>query len=340
MKTLIRVTAAIAAVLLVLFITAGFILIQNIRPVEITDSDIFFTVEKAEYFGSIASRLERERLIRSSLIFRLYATLQGSTRKLQVGTYLVPSGSTIFQVHDILFEGKQHLEAVTVPEGIGYKQVAKIFADQGLSTMEELISAMEDTQLLSEFGIQASTAQGFLYPDTYNFPLSYPAEKIVEHLLSTFFTKLSEIVPDYQAYSWEELYSKVILASIVEREYRIEEEASLIASVFTNRLDIGMNLQSCATVVYVLTEEYGRDHPSRIYYRDLEVDSAYNTYIQPGLPPGPISNPGLTTLYAAFYPESTNYLYFALKDPATGESYFSSEYGDHLAAYELYIKEN
>jgi len=135
-----------------------------------------------------------------------------------------------------------------------------------------------------------------------------------------------------------ELNNILILASILEREYQLAEEAPRIAGVFQNRLRINMALQSCATVQYIMTEIMGLPHPTVLLFRDLEVRNPYNTYIYPGLPPGPIAAPSLVALRAVVYPESTNYLYFRLIDPATGRHSFSRTYNEHMRAGTLYIK--
>ena len=130
----------------------------------------------------------------------------------------------------------------------------------------------------------------------------------------------------------------VIMASIVEREYRMAEEAPRIAGVFLNRLRINMLLQSCATVQYIMTEIQGLPHPTVLLYRDLEVRNPYNTYMFRGLPPGPIAAPGLIALRATVYPETTDFLYFRLVDPAIGRHHFSRTFDEHLRVGRLYVK--
>jgi UPF0755 protein len=157
-------------------------------------------------------------------------------------------------------------------------------------------------------------------------------------MVGTFFKRLAHIYPQYTELNRNELFKKVIIASIVEREYRREDEAPVIASVFYNRLAIGQKLESCATVAYVLTDIKGRPHPERLTWADIKVSSPYNTYEYYGLPPGPIGNPGDTALIASFRPLKTSYRYFVLKDPATGRHEFSDTFQKHLSAKELYIK--
>ena len=156
-------------------------------------------------------------------------------------------------------------------------------------------------------------------------------------MLKAFRDRLASI-PEASALNSKELHEKVILASIVEREYKVKEEAPLMASVFYNRLKIKMALQSCATVVYVITERLGKPHPDVIYDRDLKLDDPYNSYEHAGLPPGPISNPGLTSLRAAFYPATSRYLYFRLVDADAGKHHFSASLEEHLDARRLFIK--
>jgi len=134
------------------------------------------------------------------------------------------------------------------------------------------------------------------------------------------------------------MHKRIILASIVEREYRLSEEAPRIAGVFWNRLRIGMALQSCATVVYIITEIQGKPHPEILYNRDIEIKHPFNTYLNRGLPPGPIANPGMTALKAVFRPEASRYLYFRLLDPKTGKHYFSESLDEHIKAGSLAVK--
>jgi UPF0755 protein len=138
----------------------------------------------------------------------------------------------------------------------------------------------------------------------------------------------------------DELNRLVILASIIEREYRLDEEAPLMAGVFKNRLDIGMALQSCATVEYVITEIQGKPHPEVLSTRDTEIRDPYNTYIRSGLPPGPIASPGAIALKAAFNPVKSDYLYFRLVEADLGRHYFSRTLDDHIKAGRLYTKRN
>ncbi|WP_020613659.1 endolytic transglycosylase MltG [Sediminispirochaeta bajacaliforniensis] len=306
-----------------------------------SDSDRLLAIEAGDTLSSVAGRLKEMGAIRSRYFFLALAKWQGTESKIKRGLYTIAPGLTALEVHDLLVEGKQRLFKVTIPEGFGAREIGDILAEAGVVDKEAFLDAVSHYKPAEDaFPVEWGNkgAEGFLFPDTYLFQKDYPAKQVVEHLVDSFFAELERFEPDYKSLKPEELYQRVILASVVEREYRRAEEAPLIASVFWNRLATNMPLQSCATVVYVLTEEQGRPHPERITFRDLEVDSPYNTYLHKGLPPGPICNPGLTALKAAFQPEKSDYLFFVLKNPQTGEHVFSKNYGDHDRAYQLYIK--
>jgi UPF0755 protein len=157
-------------------------------------------------------------------------------------------------------------------------------------------------------------------------------------MVKTFFIRLKSVYPDYKDLTPEELYRKVVLASIVEKEYRRKEEAPIIASVFYNRLKRHIRLESCATIGFIKTELLGQPHADRLWDIDLQIPSPYNTYQHYGLPPGPISNPGLVSLSAVFAPADTDYLYFVLEDPKTGRHHFSVNFNEHVSAKKLYLK--
>jgi UPF0755 protein len=145
--------------------------------------------------------------------------------------------------------------------------------------------------------------------------------------------------PEAGRLSPRQLHEKLIVASIVEREYRIEKEAPLIASVFYNRMRYNIGLESCATLEYIITDVLDRPHPSYLGEEDKRIKSPYNTYMWAGLPPGPISNPGRVALAAALHPPRTDFYYFVLKDPQTGQHYFSDSLKQHNWAKYQYLKQ-
>jgi UPF0755 protein len=202
-----------------------------------------------------------------------------------------------------------------------------------------VLAAAASAKLLGSFRVPAESLEGYLYPDTYYFPAGYPAEAVVEQMATNFFDHLKLIAPETTGLSPRALHEKLIVASIVEREYRRAGEAPLIASVFYNRLRYNIGLESCATLEYIITDIEDRPHPPYLTAEDKKINSPYNTYKWAGLPPGPISNPGRVALEAALRPPSTRYFYFVLKDPASGSHYFSESLKQHNWAKYLYLKQ-
>ncbi len=330
-------------ILLLLIGGAGFAYWLNEPPSGMPSSTII-SVEKGDSFRTIARALHKEGLIRSWAFLDIVSVVKGTTAELKVGRYKIDRGTTTLDIHNLLVSGKQLLVRVTIPDGWTLKQMAERFAAEKIVSKPDFLAATKSPKLLKKLDIPAESAEGFLYPDTYYFPENYPADKVLATMSSNFFRHLSSIDPEYKQLTPKELLDKVTLASIVEREYRVPDEAPIIASVFYNRLAEHMRLQSCATVSYVLTDINGLPHQTRLYDKDLWVPSPYNTYRHWGLPPGPISAPGEIALNAVFFPAKTDYLYFVLKNPSTGKHFFSKTFAAHLMATyaldNLYLKAN
>lgn len=287
-----------------------------------------FRVEKGSTAKTIIKNLKSEGLIRSEKYAYIYARLKKLS--LKAGTYQIKSEMKTSEILHKLTEGSQNLKKLTIPEGLTLQKTAKLFENAGLAKAETMTKIFNDEEFLKNNGIKNGTAEGFLYPDTYFFGEEDTPEMMIQMIIKTFFEKTAAI-PNFPS-DFDEMYKKLILASIIEREYQLEEEAPIISSVFTNRLKINMGLQSCATVEYIITEIKNKKHPKRLFYEDLEIQSPYNTYIHAGLPPGPISNPGFTALNAACNPAKTDYFYFRLIDAATGKHIFTRTVDEHNKA--------
>ncbi len=300
----------------------------------IEESEVLFVVAPGMSIREIAASLETSGLIKSAAFATLYTRASGLS--LKAGTYLLSPSMTTAEILQALHGGNVAVLKVTVPEGLTLSKTAALFDAAGIA-QDDFIAAASDAELLAEFGIPARSAEGYLFPDTYFLNYGESAQSIVRRMVSTFFEKVSAL--ENAPSGGQALHEKVILASIVEREYRAAEEAPLIAGVFENRLSINMGLQSCATIEYIITEIEGKPHPERLVAADLKIPSAYNTYLWAGLPPGPISNPGLTALNAAFSPAQTPYFYFRLNDANAGTHTFTASLDEHIeAGRELYLK--
>lgn len=290
------------------------------------DGSFIFEVRRGESAQSVGRRLERAGLIRNRYFWDVM--FRFSDEFVRAGTYRIDPSMTSLAIYRLLVSGRQVLYRVTIPEGMTIRRTAQILEEAGITSAEAFIAAARDPAIIAHFGIPNNSMEGFLFPDTYMFPLNYPAALVVRAMADKFFTQTQEIFGQVNL-SPQELNEIVTLASIVQGEYRLAEEAPLMAGVFHNRLRIGMRLQSCATVVYVITEILGREHPSRIFYIDLEIPSPFNTYFVHGLPPAPISSPGAVALRAAFAPAQTDYLFFRLIDERTGRHIFTRTLAEH-----------
>jgi len=297
---------------------------------------VIFEVREGESAIAVGRRLEQAGLIRNRLFWDLLSRYEKDY--LKIGSYRIPVPSSQTEIRSILVQGRQILLRVTIPEGVTLKKAAAIIDQTGICSGEDFLMAAQDMGIINSYKIPGKTMEGYLFPETYFFPGSYPAERVIRTMADTFFNKVMQIAPESEALSPKELYDAVTLASIVEREYRVEEEAAVMAGVFYNRMKINMSLESCATVEYIITEIQGKKHPTVLYFTDIEIKDPYNTYVNPGLPPGPISLPGRAALNAVFHPSETDYLFFRLIDEKAGRHYFSKTLDAHIKAGALFTK--
>jgi UPF0755 protein len=300
------------------------------------DGSLFLEVRSGETADSVGARLEHAGIIRNRYFWQFLSRLRDSYIK--TGAYRIDLPATQMNIHALLVSGDQIMIRVTIPEGVTLKKTAALLEEAGICGAGAFLDAASSPGIRNYYQIPGETMEGYLFPDTYLFPMNYPAEKTVTAMADNFYSRLAGIAPEAAAMGAGDLNKRVIIASIVEREYRVDEEAALMAGVFYNRLEIGMALQSCATVEYVITERQGRPHPEVLYTGDLEIRDPYNTYMRPGLPPGPISAPGRAALDAAFRPAASDFLYFRLTDAQAGRHYFSRTLDDHIRAGALYVK--
>ncbi len=320
-------------IICIITLSAGvFFVYENMKPLSVKDRAVSFFVNRGDSLSVISNNLFNEGLIRNNNIFKYYGVYKKYDLDLKEGEYEISPSHSVMEIYKILIEGRQQLISVTIPEGYTARKISLILEEKGVVNGDEFLEAIKNENLLNVFNIPFDSAEGFLFPDTYSFQEDYPALLVVQSFLRNFFKNMDEIYPGYNDLTDQQLADRVVLASIVEREYKSKTEAKKIASVFYNRLQKDIMLQSCATVMYVLTEELGEKHRDRLLFDDLEIDSMYNTYQHMGLPPGAISNPGYYALDAVFHPEETDYIFFVVSDRDKGLHSFSSKYSDHEAA--------
>ena len=293
--------------------------------------------------------LKSKKLIHNETVFYLAAKypwleksemvgLQSGKFNMHSGLYEINSSMPLSEIFSILSEGKQAYIKVVLPEGLTLHKIAQHIADADVCSADDFLQAACSAELLAEYKIPAMNFEGYLFPDTYFLLPGMKGEDVVRKMADNFFSHIKDI-PSLANISAADLKDVVILASIVEREYRVDADAPLIASVFKNRLKKNIGLFSCATIEYILTEIEGKPHPDVITYDDLRINSNYNTYKWAGLPPGPISNPGIIALKAAADPPKTNYYFFRLTDSTAGTHSFSTDFQTHISEKnQLYTK--
>ncbi len=278
----------------------------------------------------IAKDLVQEKLIQDPELFRLLLRITFRSSSLKAGYYELNDGMSMLDIARTLTEGRIKMVSFTIPEGWTNRQIAQLLADRGLvESKEAFLQLTRDPAILNKYQIPGSSTEGFLFPETYSIPVRYPAEKIQEAMLRHSFSMIQEVQPS-DSLSRNDIYKAVILASIIEREAVNPDELPIMAGVYLNRLRKGMKLQADPTVQYLFDK-----FKKKVYLKDLEIDSPYNTYKYKGLPPGPISNPGRKALYAAFHPEKNDYLFFVLTPEGT--HHFTRTYREHLKAKKKYI---
>jgi UPF0755 protein len=335
MKTLARIIAAVLGATAAL---AAVFLYMNSSPPPRSAGERLFSITKGETLSIIARRLQEGGFIRFAPLMRLLSRMRGTEASFKAGYYRLPSGATTLAVHKLLVYGTETLERITIPEGWTIRKIAQFLETKEICPAEDFIVISNSPTLATKLGIPAQSLEGYLFPDTYLLPKPFPPDTLAEMMVNTFFSRLVEIAPESGQMDRKKIHDKVILASIVEREYRQADEAPLIASVFVNRLALNIGLEENSTLEYIITEIQHKAHPEHITLEDTKIDSPYNTYKWAGLPPGPISDPGGVALDAAFHPAHTDYLYFVLRDPDAGRHYFSRNLQEHNEAKYLYLK--
>jgi UPF0755 protein len=278
--------------------------------------------------GRIADQLAQRGVIRSAQAFLVLHYLHPG-RKLRAGEYEFSASASAVEVLRRLVKGDALAHTVVVPEGYNLFDIAKAVEAAGLGRASDFIEvARTETSLVRNIDPEAKSLEGYLFPDTYQFMRTQSMHDIVQTMVRRFEREARAIGLK------GDLHGAVTLASIVEKETAVAEERATVASVYRNRLDKRIALAADPTVVYAALLD-GR-YRGTIYQSDLQSDSPYNTYKHPGLPPGPIANPGRAALLAALKPADTNYLYFVAMGDGSGRHRFSASYEDHqrnVAAY-------
>ena len=277
----------------------------------------------------IAQTLRDAGVIQSRWTFLLLAYMQGSLTRLQAGEYEFSHGVSILEILRKLEAGRIVTHLVTIPEGFTAQDIARLLAGERLADADRFIALVKDAKFAEGVGVPAPTLEGYLFPDTYRLTRGMGEEEILRIMVARFRQTAPKNIDEQAQRLGLDAHSLVTLASLIEKEAKLNSERPLVAGVFYNRLRRNMPLQSDPTAVYGAA---GPRH--KITRRDLHRRSPYNTYLKAGLPPGPIANPGLASLKAALNPARTSFLYFVAKND--GSHFFSRTLEQHAQAVRKY----
>lgn len=282
------------------------------------------TVPPGASFGAVADSLEAKDIVGSPTLFRLYARVTGSAESVQAGTYQFREGAGYKKVLEDLKAGRVASERLVVPEGYGLQRIAPRLAEILELPADSVLNRMLDTASASRFGVPGPTLEGYVYPATYLVPAGAELDSVLQRMVHEHkrrWTPARQAKADSVGLTHREV---VTLASIVEKEARVRDEMPTIAAVYLNRLEINYPLQADPTVQYALGT-----HQNRLLYAHIDsvADHPYNTYTQPGLPPGPIGAPSAGALDAVLNPADVDYLYFVARPD--GSHVFNRHLVDH-----------
>jgi UPF0755 protein len=294
-------------------------------PASSEPEEMVIEVSSGMPLRTLGKLLQERGLVSSAERFGFLVRLKGAARRIKAGEYQLSTGLRPGEVLDKIVRGEVLLHQVTFPEGYTMKQMAELLDSRHLAKADRFIATASNPAFVQKLNIPASTLEGYLFPDTYQFARNLPVEKILGSLVERFDQHFGPVQDEKADQLGFTRHQVVILASVVEKETAVAEERPMIAGVFLNRLKKGIRLQSDPTVIYGL-----KNFDGNLTRAHLETDTPYNTYTRRGLPAGPICNPGAESIQAVLNPASTPYLYFVAKKDGT--HHFSTSLVEHNAA--------
>jgi UPF0755 protein len=272
----------------------------------------------------IAAELEAAGVIRSRLGFVLWHRIHRK-QSLKAGEYLFDKTARTLDIHDRLLRGDIYVHTVVIPEGFTMFDIAQAVQDAGLGPSQEFLAvAKSNTELISDLAPDAKSLEGYLFPNTYEFTRTQSMKEIAAAMVRQF-RQVAEQIGLTASGQGTDGQKTVTMASIIEKETAVPEERSVVASVYYNRLARNVALQADPSVIYA--ELLNGNYAGALHHSDMQFQSAYNTYTHPGLPPGPIGNPGRSSLEAALHPAQTDYFYFV--SDGNGHHRFSRSLEEH-----------
>lgn len=294
-------------------------------PVKIQDSDREVIIESGLPLSAIAESLYSKKIIEDKSTFIIAAHLMFKTRSLKAGHFILDDVKNYRQLVQTLSTPYLSHIKITIPEGYQSKEIAKLLASNLNLSYDDFIKQISNKEFMEKLGIDAPNLEGYLFPDTYHFYETETAQSVITKMVRRLNEVINDSIKKEINKTGMNLHEVLTLASIIEGECMLDAERPIVASVYINRLKKGMRLEADPTIQYIIP-----DGPRRLYKKDLKIQSPYNTYIHRGLPPGPISNPGLKSILAAIKPAKTNYLYMVAN--GDGSHTFTSNYSEFLRA--------
>ncbi|WP_342552461.1 endolytic transglycosylase MltG [Paenibacillus sp. FSL R7-0652] len=330
----------IGILLLVLFIlaaAAGGYVWSMMRPMQASTEPVVFEIKSGSGISKIADQLQQEGIIRNSLVFKGYLKWNKLGSNFMAGKYAMNPGVTYDEIIHKLSSGDvvpEEMVKFTIPEGYTVLQMADKLSADGIVDKKEFLKLANDpsafdVDVIKNIPVDEElryVLEGYLFPETYELKKGSTTHEVMQRMLEEFQTKVNSI-PDLQAKLEQRklsLHELLTIASLVEREVVVDKERALVAGVIYNRIKEDMKLEIDATVQYLL------DKPkARLLFKDLKVQSPYNTYLNKGLPPGPIASPSLASIEAALNPEASEYLFYVTKKDGTSGHLFAKTYREH-----------
>jgi UPF0755 protein len=287
----------------------------------------FVEIPPGTAMSAIGQRLVDAGVVRDYFIFRIAVWRSGRGQQLKAGDYRFTEPISAADAVDRLARGDVYTQRVTFPEGLTILEMAKLYEAKGLGPAADFSSAAGDESLVADLDPAAPDLEGYLFPETYSLPRDAPAARLVGQMVSRFKSVYTEALRQEAAAQGFTTREVVTLASLVEKETGKDAERPMIAAVYRNRLKIGMPMQADPTLIYAL-QKAGK-YDGNIRKTDMTAKSPYNTYANPGLPPGPIASPGTDALRAVLNPADVPYLYFVSRNDGT--HVFAATLAEHNA---------
>jgi len=291
------------------------------------EEDFHVIVKNGDTLYSILDNLNQNGNMKNLSVIKFNIKKNRIKSNIHTGKFFIPKDVSVAEFITILSTvgNEEDIIKVTIPEGFDINDIGNLLQEKGIIDSEQFIESCKTYKLptyITKKENRKFNLEGFLFPDTYQFKTSMNGELIIKLMVDKFYTTIKEINKETPI-DMKKLDTLIIMASIVEREASDKDERGKVASVFYNRLEKNIKLQSCATVIYSLGE-----HREKLYDKDLKVKSPYNTYMVEGLPVGPICSPGKESIKASLSPAKTNYLYFVLSKD--GKHFFTDDYKKFL----------